>query len=126
MKRNVTLTVAPLVSLFALSAFAATAKVQKPVSHGTEIKGTISSINDAGKSFVLAVAGKNDTISWTSATKVYGGPLKATQNVVVRAMEKDGKWIATSVRVEPAKAAAAAPAAAPAAAHAAAHAATKH
>ena len=107
MKRSLTLTLALIVTLAAFSAFAATAKSHKPMSHGTELKGTISSIDDPAKSFVLNSAGKDSTIYWTTATKVHGGPLKATESVVVRAMEKDSKWIATSIKVEPAKTAAA-------------------
>jgi hypothetical protein len=100
MKRSITLVLAVVFTLAAVSAFAATpaAKTHKPM--GTELKGTISSIDDSAKSFVLDSNGKSNTISWTSATKVHGGPLKATESVVVRAMEKDGKWIATSVKVE--------------------------
>ena len=83
MKRSVTLILAVVFSLAALSAFAGTAatKAHKPM--GTELKGTITSIDDPAKSFVLNSAGKDNTITWTSATKVHGGPLKATENVVV-------------------------------------------
>ena len=109
MKRSITLTLAAVFSLLTLSALAATTTVHKPMSHGTELKGTVSSIDNPAKSFVLDVAGKNDTIYWTSATKVHGGPLKATENVIVRAMQKDSKWIATSIKVEEAKTAASAP-----------------
>jgi len=102
MKRSITLTLAVVFSLAAFSAFAATTPAPKAhKAMGTELKGTIASIDDAAKSFVLDSAGKNNTITWTTATKVHGGPLKASQSVVVRAMEKDGKWIATSVKVEP-------------------------
>jgi hypothetical protein len=102
MKRTLTLSLVVLISLFAFSAFAA-GKSRKPTSHGTELKGKIDSVDDAAKSFVMDVAGKDNTIYWTAATKVHGGPLKAGENVVVRAMEKDSKWWATSVKVEPMK-----------------------
>jgi hypothetical protein len=103
--KRITLALAVVFSFLALSAFAANTPA-KAASHGTEIKGTVASLDDSAKSFVLNASGKDDTIYWTTATKVHGGPLKATQNVVVRAMEKDGKWIATSIKVEPMKAAA--------------------
>ncbi|HKR67027.1 MAG TPA: hypothetical protein VJZ00_25095 [Thermoanaerobaculia bacterium] len=112
MKRSLTLPLAVVLSLFAFSAFAAptakttTTKTTKVVSHGKELRGSIKSVDDAAKSFVLDSAGKDNTIYWTSATKVHGGPLKAGENVIARAMEKDAKWIATSVKVMPAKAAA--------------------
>ncbi len=107
MKRTITLVFAVVLSLAAFSAFAATTPAKAHKSMGTELKGSIASIDETAKTFVLNSAGKDNTISWTSATKVHGGPLKASENVVVRAMEKDGKWIATSVKVEPAKTAAA-------------------
>jgi Cu/Ag efflux protein CusF len=114
MKRSLILTLA---LAFSVSAFAATTtatktttttKTHKAVTHGTSIKGTIKSVDETAKSFVLTSGTKDNTIYWTTATKVNGGPLAAGQNIVGRAMEKDSKWWATSVKVMPVKAAAAA------------------
>ncbi|HYR46075.1 MAG TPA: hypothetical protein VER78_03630, partial [Thermoanaerobaculia bacterium] len=55
--------------------------------------------------------GKATTLSWTAATRIIGGPLKAGQPVTLRYLDKDGKHIVTSVRVGPPATKTAAPAA---------------
>ena len=89
-------------------AFALTASAKgRYKMHGRNSAGTISSVDDTGKSFVLKSGKTDTTIYWTDATKVTGGTVKADERVVVRWMEKDGKKIATSVKITPPKTAAA-------------------
>ena len=85
-----------LVSLFSVSAFA---KGTPAKSHGKQIAGSIKSVDDSAKSLVLQSGGKDLTIYWTDATKVTGGKVMAGEHATIRAMEKDGKWWATSVKV---------------------------
>lgn len=110
--------------ILALAAFAAApaAKATKSATavapattHGQELNGTITSVNDKAKTFVIKdAAGKATTVTWTAATRVEGGVLKASEMATVRAMPKDGKTIATSVKIAPVVAAKPAPKAAPA------------
>ncbi len=85
---------------------AGTTKTKVIRSHGKQSYGTVSAVDDSGKSFTLKSKGADQTIYWTEGTKVQGGTLKTDERVTVRWMEKDGKKIATSIRIAPAKAAA--------------------
>ena len=78
----------------------------KSMMHGKHSSGTVVSVNETDKSFVLSDGKKNTTVYWTGATKVTGGSLKANEHVSVRWMEKDGKVWATAVNVGSAKTAA--------------------
>lgn len=80
----------------ALAVLLATAAV---ASHGRELTGEITSINQSTKSFVLKAGARDLTIYWTGATKVTGGSLKTGERVVIRSMDKEGKTWATSVKV---------------------------
>jgi len=100
-----------------LSGFAAPPKTPThPRSHGYSLAGVIMRIDVVAKTFVIrSNSGTETTLVRTGATRVQGDALRPGDRVAVRFLEKDGKKIATSVRVEPAVAAAAVtPTAAPA------------
>lgn len=72
--------------------------------HAMTMSGTVSSVDQSAKTFSLkAKDGKETPISWTAATKVRGGSLKDGERVDVSVFPKDGKNIATSIRISPAK-----------------------
>jgi hypothetical protein len=74
-------------------------------NHAMAMSGTVSSVDQSAKTFSLKTkTGKETTISWTAATKVRGGSLKEGARVDVSVFPKDGKNIATSIRISPAKA----------------------
>jgi hypothetical protein len=88
----------------------ATADPEKPKSHGNALSGTVTRVDRMAKTFVVRAAnGKETTLVRTDATRVQGETLKVGDRVAVRWLEKDGKKIATSVRIEPAALAAATP-----------------
>ncbi len=89
------------IALLVVAASLSAAGVKKAKSHGVESKGTITAVDETAKSFTLKVDGTDQTIYWTQGTKVRGGSLKADENVTVRWMEKNGKKMATSVRINP-------------------------
>ena len=71
-------------------------------THGYSVSGTVGKIDDAAKTFVVRTsAGKDTTLVRTAATKVNGEGLKPGDRVVVRYLERDGKKVATSIRIEP-------------------------
>ena len=73
-------------------------------NHAMTMSGTVSSVDQQAKTFALKTTdGKTTAISWTAATKVRGGSLKDGERVDVSVFPKDGKNIATSIRVSPAK-----------------------
>ena len=73
-------------------------------NHAMTMSGTVSSVDQSAKTFSLkSKSGKETAISWTTATKVRGGSLKDGERVDVSVFPKDGKNIATSIRVSPAK-----------------------
>jgi ATP-dependent 26S proteasome regulatory subunit len=75
-------------------------KTPKPKSHGYSVNGTVELVD--AKSFVVrSSAGKSTTLVRTTATKVNGDALKTGDRVAVRYLERDGKKVATSIRVEP-------------------------
>jgi len=75
-------------------------------NHAMTMSGTVSSVDQSAKTFSLTTtSGKETAISWTTATKVRGGSLKDGDRVDVSVLPKDGKNIATSIRISPAKAA---------------------
>ena len=111
-----------LLAALALLALAAVSRAATPTrtpthskSHGYSVAGVIVRVDVAAKTFsVQSPAGAETTLVRTSATRVQGSALKPGDRVAVRYMEKDGKKIATSVRIEPAASAAVTPTAAPA------------
>jgi hypothetical protein len=87
-------------SLLAVSAAASTPS--KPKSHGNALSGTVLAVDHPAKTFVVREAsGRQTTLLVTAATHVKGEGLKPGARVAVRWLAKDGKKIATSVRVEP-------------------------
>jgi len=76
------------------------AKTPKPKSHGYSVSGTVELV-DAKSIVVRSSSGKSTTLARTTATKVNGDALKAGDRVAVRYLERDGKKVATSIRVEP-------------------------
>jgi hypothetical protein len=79
-----------------------------PKSHGYSLTGVVVRVDPAAKTFaVRSSAGTETTLVRTSATRVQGDELRAGDRVAVRFLEKDGKKIATSVRVDTALASAA-------------------
>lgn len=72
----------------------------KAKTHGYALSGTITSVDEAHKAFVVKNgAGKTTSLVWTAATTIVGGQLKTGANVNLRYLNKDGKHIATSVSV---------------------------
>ena len=72
----------------------------KAKTHGYALSGTITSVDEGHKAFVVRnAAGKSTSLVWTTATTVVGGQLKPGSNVTLRYLIKDGKHIATSVSV---------------------------
>jgi len=66
---------------------------------GKAVEGTISKVDMAGKTFVVKGAdGKETTYSWNDTTKVQG-TLKEGEMVHIKAVEKDGKMVASWVQV---------------------------
>lgn len=73
-------------------------------NHAMTMTGTVSSVDQSAKTFSLQTKdGKQTAISWTAATKVRGGSLKDGERVDVSVLAKDGKNVATSIRISPAK-----------------------
>lgn len=94
----------------ALAGNLAAATPEKTKTHGYSVSGTVGRIDEAAKTFVVrSSAGKETTLVRTTATKVNGESLKAGDRVAVRYLERDGKKVATSIRVEPPAVAAATP-----------------
>jgi ribosomal protein L16/L10AE len=78
------------------------ASPEKTKTHGFSVSGTIERLDAAAKTFVVRTAtGKTTTLVRTAATKVNGENLKAGDRVAVRYLEREGKKVATSIRVEP-------------------------
>jgi len=96
-------------SLFLLPAAALTASLAaaEPVtpgpaakSHANTVSGTVVSVQDGEKKLVVRDArGKETRLVWTTATRMSGGALKAGEKVTVRWMRRDGKNIATALKV---------------------------
>jgi hypothetical protein len=72
----------------------------KPKTHGYALSGTVGSVDEARKTFVVKnSAGKETTLVWTNATTVVGGKLKTGEKVTLRYLDKDGKHIVTTVSI---------------------------
>jgi hypothetical protein len=85
-------------------------------SHGIALSGTVTSVDEARKSFAVRNSvGRDTRLVWTNATTVTGGKVTAGAKVTLRYLDKDGKHIATSIVIgEPVEARTATPAATPA------------
>ncbi|HTY41965.1 MAG TPA: DUF5666 domain-containing protein [Thermoanaerobaculia bacterium] len=90
-------------AVLAASAAGSAATPEKTKTHGFSLSGTVDRVDDAAKTLVVrSSAGKTTTLVRTAATKINGEALKAGDRVAVRYLERDGKKVATSIRVEPA------------------------
>src|SRR5260370_14490276 len=100
------------VFLLAQAAVPSKAKV-----HGFSLSGTVARLDEGKKTLsVRNAGGKETTLVWTNATSVSGGKLGVGQAVTLKYLDRDGKHIATSIRIGPAPGVAAptpAPTAAP-------------
>ncbi|HEX4440438.1 MAG TPA: hypothetical protein VH854_10240 [Thermoanaerobaculia bacterium] len=85
----------------AAPSLAAAAVTPKPKTHGSGVTGTVVRVDGAKKILVVRAGPHETSLSMTPATSVHGGHLAAGQRVTVRWLEKDGKKVATSVRIEP-------------------------
>jgi hypothetical protein len=94
-----------LVALIVFSAVLCVASVATAKSaHAMTMSGTLSAVDAKTKTFSLKDAsGKATPITWTAATKVRGGSLKDGERANVSVLQKDGKYVATSIRIAPAK-----------------------
>ena len=93
-------------ALFAFASLAGAVAPTKtpthPRSHGYSVVGVVIRMDVVAKTFsVQTQAGVETTLVRTSATKLNGKALAAGDRVAVRYLERDGKKIATSVRIEP-------------------------
>lgn len=111
MNRSLIKILAVLVVVSFVGLAAASAEPPKPANppahHGKAMKGAISALDDAAKTFKLKdPAGKETDFTWTTATQVQGA-LKVGETATVAYMVKDGKNVATSIHVAAPTAAAA-------------------
>ena len=91
-----------LSALFAALALADPSKAPAHAkSHGNPLSGVVVRVDAAARTFaVRASSGMETILVRTNATRIQGDGLKPGDRVSVRWLEKDGKKIATSVRVE--------------------------
>jgi hypothetical protein len=69
-------------------------------AHGVAVAGRVIRVDAAKKTFsVRDGAGKEVALSWTAATRIAGGDLKAGDAVTLRYLDKDSRHIATYIRV---------------------------
>jgi phage baseplate assembly protein gpV len=89
---------------------AASPDKEKTKTHGVSVSGTVTAADDAAHTIVVRnSSGRETTLVRTAATKVNGKGLKVGDRVSARYLERDGKRIATSIRVEPPAVASATP-----------------
>ncbi|HYB52998.1 MAG TPA: hypothetical protein VEG84_03950 [Thermoanaerobaculia bacterium] len=75
-----------------------------PKNHASTLTGTVAAMDEVKKTLVVHDAqGKDTQVVWTGATRMTGGTLKIGQSVTVRWMHRDGKKIATIVKVHDAE-----------------------
>jgi hypothetical protein len=67
---------------------------------GKRMGGTITKVDTAGKMMMVKGAdGKETAVYWDDSTKVEGGEMKEGMKVHYKATDKDGKMMASWVRV---------------------------
>jgi hypothetical protein len=98
------LTAVLVLSAAAIAAPAARSTQDNPSSSSMKsMRGTISSVDNGAKSFVVKDAnGKEATVFWNDATRL-SGELATGATVVVQTSMQDGKTVATSIQVSGAK-----------------------
>jgi len=78
------------------------AEPSKAKVHGFTLSGMVASVDEGKKTLVVRnSAGRRTVLLWTGATSVFGGKLAPGQSVTLRYLDKDGKHIATSIRIGP-------------------------
>ena len=66
--------------------------------HGHPLSGTVASVDQSQKTFVVnSSGGKTTTLVWTPATTMAGGEIKVGEKVTLRYLDRGGKHIATSI-----------------------------
>jgi hypothetical protein len=89
-----------LILALAMANSAAAADSASSKSHAGTLSGTVASIDTAHKSLVVRDGqGRQVQVVWTGATRVTGPSLKPGEAVTVRWMPRDGKKVATVVKV---------------------------
>lgn len=74
--------------------------VATPKSHANTLSGTVVSSDDGQKRLTVRDGhGRETHLVWTTATHMTGGSLKAGQKVTVRWVRRDGKNIATALKI---------------------------
>ncbi len=82
---------------------AASPDKEKTKTHGFSVSGVVARTDETAHTFVVrSAAGKETTLVRTTATRLNGKALASGDRVDVRYLARDGKKIATSIRVEPA------------------------
>ena len=90
------------IAFAAALSFAAAASAKG--AHAMTMTGVASAVDQKARTFSLKEpSGKQTAITWTSATRVRGGALKDGERVNVSVFQKDGKMVATSIRIASAK-----------------------
>ncbi len=83
-----------------LSATLPAASPSKARVHGYPLSGTVASVDQNNKTFVVrSSAGKMTTLVWTPATTMAGGDIKVGEKVTLRYLDRNGKHFATSIVV---------------------------
>ncbi len=89
-----------LILALSMAGEAAAADPPSSKSHAGTLSGTVASIDTAHKSLVVRDGqGRQVHVVWTGATRVTGPALKPGETVTVRWMPRDGKKVATVVKV---------------------------
>ena len=74
--------------------------VPRTKSHAHALDGRVVSVVPSRSFVVKTPAGEESTLVLTGATHLSGGPLKPGGRVAVRYIVREGKKVATSIRVE--------------------------
>ena len=77
---------------------------QAPSQSATTMRGSVVSVDQSGKSFVIKddATGKETTVYWDASTKL-SGDLKAGSMVSIQTTDQGGKVMATSIDAKGAK-----------------------
>lgn len=95
MRAFLTLSAALLLAAGVVSADPPNAK-----NHANTLSGTVTAVDTAARTLVVKDGrGKETHLVWTGATRVTGGDLKAGEKVTVRWLSREGKKIATVVKI---------------------------
>jgi hypothetical protein len=97
---------AAFIALFSIVAAIGVLSAAPKSVHAMSMSGTVSAVDQKAKTFSLKDdKGRETAITWTAATRVSGGgALKDGDRVNVSLFPKDGKNVATSIRIASANA----------------------